>query len=145
MSHEPMSDRPTAKPSLVRQILWGAFWCNAGMFLVAPIVALMYQFPAWPYGKVGGPTSFTNGWDWLLEDTIGAVWLTLLFGMLSGGVLVLAVLGGAAGAVTCQIFRQRPDRLRWKTIYAALLIDLLVAVVLALAADTLAPHLMFRS
>lgn len=145
MSHEPTSDRRTAKPSLVRQILLGVFWCNTGMFLMAPIVALMYQFPAWPYGKVGGPDAFANGWDWLLEDTIGAVWITLLFGMLSGGVLVLGVLGAGAGAVNFQIFRHRPDKLRWKTIFAALLIDLLISVLLALATDALAPHLILRS
>ena len=52
------------KHSLVRQVLLGVFWCNAEMFLVAPIVALLYQFPAWPNEKLGGLVrSFTNGWD----------------------------------------------------------------------------------
>jgi hypothetical protein len=78
MSDQEAEHPSKPKHSLVRQVLLGAFCCNAGMFLVAPVVAVLYQFPAWPYGKVGGlERSFTNGWDWLLEDTILAVWLQM--------------------------------------------------------------------
>ena len=145
MNDIPTDHRHKTRHPLLWQILSGAFWCNAGLFLVAPVVALLYQFPASPYGKVGGTESFANGWDWLLEDTIGAVWITQLFAMLFGGALVLTLLGGLAGAVTFRVFGCQPDKLRGKTIIASLLINILIAVLLALAADALAPYLEFGS
>jgi hypothetical protein len=116
------------------------------MFLMAPIVAVLYQFPAWPYGKVGGLVrSFTNGWDWLLEDTILAVWFTTLVAIIFGGFIVLSLLGGVAGRVSYGVFGASIERLYWRTIGCALVVDVVVAVILALAADALAPHLMFYS
>ena len=146
MSTSDTERPPKAEHSLGRQILLGAFWGNAGMFLVAPVTAVLYQFPAWPYGKVGGlPKSFTNGLDWLLEDTILAVWLTVLFGIISGGFVVLGLLGGLAGGVSYKVFGQTTEKLYWRTIGCALVADVIVSVILALAADALAPHLTFYS
>ena len=146
MSDQEAEHPSKPKHSLVRQVLLGAFCCNAGMFLVAPVVAVLYQFPAWPYGKVGGLVeSFTNGWDWLLEDTILAVWLTTLVAIIFGGFIVLALLGGVAGRVSYGVFGPSVDKLYWRTIGCALVVDVVIAVVLALAADVLAPHLTFSS
>ncbi len=146
MSNHNVEHPSKPKHSLLRQVMLGAFCCNAGMFLVAPVVAVLYQFPAWPYGKVGGlERSFTNGWDWLLEDTILAVWLTTLVAIIFGGFIVLGLLGGVAGRVSYGVFGSSVDKLHWRTIGCALVVDVIIAVVLALAADMLAPHLTFYS
>ncbi len=146
MSDQEAEHPSKPKHSLLRQVMLGAFCCNAGMFLVAPVVAVLYQFPAWPYGKVGGlERSFTNGWDWLLEDTILAVQLTTLVAIIFGGFVVLGLLGSLAGGVSYKVFGPSVDRLYWRTIGCALVVDVVIAVVLALAADMLAPHLTFYS
>jgi len=81
----------------------------------------------------------------LLEDTILAVWLTTLVAIIFGGFIVLGLLGGVAGRVSYGVFGSSVDKLHWRTIGCALVVDVVIAVVLALAADMLAPHLTFRS
>jgi hypothetical protein len=130
------------KHSPIRQVLLGAVWCNAGMFLVAPVVATLYQFPAFPNGKVGGLEGlFTNGW----AETLLAVWFTLIVFVIAGGFVALGVLGGVAGYMSYKVFGASVDYLYWRTVGCALVMDIVVAVVFALAADALAPHLMFYS
>ena len=132
MTNPETEQPPEPKHSLVRQVLLGAFWGNAGMFLVAPIVAVLYQFPVYPYGKIGGlARSFTIGWDQLLGDMVLGVYLTVLVGMVGGGFVVLGLLGAAAGGVSYGLFWRSVENLYWRTIACALAVDVVVAVAVA--------------
>ena len=101
------------KHSLMRQILHGAICCNAGMFFVAPVVATLYQFPAFPNGKVGGLEGlFTNGW----AETLLAVWFTLVVFIIAGGFVVLGLLGGVAGCMSYKVFGASVGNLYWRAV-----------------------------
>jgi hypothetical protein len=146
MSTSVDSERPhPAQSSWWRQSLMGAVWCPAGMFLMSPLVAMLYQFPVLFNGKVVGIEQLVSfglsGW----LEIVPEVWFTLfLFGVI-GGFPAFAVLGGVVGAASRGWFGATDRRLYWKTLGCALLVDGLIALGLALAADILAPALVLRS
>jgi hypothetical protein len=145
MANDGADSLQLAKRSLLRYAALGAFWCSAGMFLVSPLVALLYQFPIIFNGKVVGIEVLMNhGVNEYLE-VIPEVWFTLFIFGLMGGLPATAVLGGVVGALSRQWFGVADRRLYWKTLGAVLFADLLVATALALAADLLAPSLVLRS
>jgi hypothetical protein len=65
--------------------------------------------------------------------------------LIYGGFIVLTLLGGVAGKVSYSVFGPSVDKLYWRTVGCALVVDVVIALVLALAADVLAPHLTFSS
>lgn len=144
MKQNPGNGRTNDRFAVVRAILSGAFWFNAGMLIVAPVIAFVVPLPAWPNGKVRGMSDFENGGTSVLDGTL-EIWFTLILCMIFGGELFLAALCGLIGTVILRIARDRPEKSHQWAIAAALAVDTLLCLILATATDTLAPYLTFSS
>lgn len=105
------------KPSLSREMLRGAFLCNAGMFVVGPLIAVAYELP----DIVNGIGTFR---DVVSHGFLMVAWLVLM----GPGLVGLAVFGAIAGAVSFFKFKDHAISLKRYTIACALITDVFVGI-----------------
>jgi len=95
----------------------GAFWCNAGMFVLGPLIDVTYEWQK----IVNGTDTFS---DVVSHGFLLVAWLVLM----GPGLLGLAVFGAIAGAVSFFRFRDLAISLKRRTITCALIADVIIGV-----------------
>ena len=78
------------RPSLIGQIVLGAFWGNAGMFFVAPVVTFLAEGLAAINGQAADGVFFHSS---SIVDGLATIWIALLALLVAGGCIVLGGLG----------------------------------------------------
>jgi C4-dicarboxylate transporter len=95
----------------------GAFWCNAGMFVVGPLIAVAYELQ-----------KIVNGTDTFLDAVSHGFFMVVWLVLAGPGLVGLAVFGAIAGAVSFFRFGGRAINLKRHTIACALIADVIVGI-----------------
>lgn len=88
----------------------------AGVFIVGPIVTLLFRLPEIYEGTETCRETLSNGF-------MAVVWMVICV----PGFIVLGPLGALAGSVSYFRFRKSVTNLRWCTIGCAIITDLIIA------------------
>ena len=120
MSGETPIQTANEKVLLLREMMSGAFWCVAGIFLTGPLASVAYKLLLRP-----APAESLT--EMLATGFMMVAWLVLC----GAGLVILASAGAIVGAVSYRLFRDAERYSRWRTVAAAIVADLVIAFGLA--------------
>lgn len=104
---------------MTRAVLIGVCCSILGAFPLAALTALVYSFPVPFRGKVSGP-----------EGVISSQGAVFLYGI-TGGFVVLGLVGVAAGVIASWAGRDDPRRVAWLSVLLSLLFSAACVILLA--------------